>query len=79
MPSVDEHSPWDLPGHMAAVQPGASEGGALVIENGVREGQQVITEGLDKLKDGTRVQAAAATPSSSGPGNVKTPAIGAGH
>lgn len=64
---------------MTAVQPGPSEGEALVIENGVREGQQVITEGLDKLKDGTRVQAAAATPSSSGPGNVKTPAIGAGH
>lgn len=64
---------------VTVVQPGPSEGEALVIESGLREGQQVITEGLDKLKDGTPVQAAAAPPSPSGPGEVKTPVDGGGH
>lgn len=37
------------------VVPGASEDELMVIESGLEAGQRVVTEGLDKLRDGTKV------------------------
>jgi multidrug efflux system membrane fusion protein len=37
------------------VMPGVSEGEEMVIESGLADGETVITEGLDKLRDGSKV------------------------
>ena len=38
------------------VQPGVSEGGFTQILNGVKEGDAVVTDGVDKLQNGSRVR-----------------------
>jgi multidrug efflux system membrane fusion protein len=45
------------------VSPGPAENGRVAIENGVAEGERVAVDGLDRLREGARVEAASARPS----------------
>jgi membrane fusion protein (multidrug efflux system) len=40
---------------MGAVKPGETVGTMWVIDEGLKPGEQVVVEGLQKLKDGTLV------------------------
>ncbi|TXH03087.1 MAG: MdtA/MuxA family multidrug efflux RND transporter periplasmic adaptor subunit [Nevskiaceae bacterium] len=55
------------------VQPGVSEGETTAIDSGLQAGEQVVTDGVDKLRDGASVTVAGAA-AATGPGtSAKTP------
>jgi multidrug efflux system membrane fusion protein len=45
------------------VRPGPVEGARIAIENGIAEGERVAVDGLDRLREGARVEAASQRPS----------------
>jgi multidrug efflux system membrane fusion protein len=53
--------------HVRAVTPGPTSHDSIVIENGLREGELVVIDGADKLRDGAKVEI-------SQPGAGKAPA-----
>ncbi|WP_199098655.1 efflux RND transporter periplasmic adaptor subunit [Dyella sp. ASV21] len=54
------------------VTPGPSDGKFTVITAGLSAGQQVVTDGMDRLSDGASIRAAQATPAAAG--SSSTPA-----
>lgn len=48
------------------VRPGPTDDGNVAIESGVAEGERVAVDGLDRLREGARVEVAAERPSFSG-------------
>ena len=38
------------------IRPGPTEGGRIAVENGIAEGERVATDGLDRLREGARVE-----------------------
>jgi Cu/Ag efflux pump CusA len=56
---------------MRPVKPGPSEGESTAIESGLKAGEQVVIDGVDRLREGAKVQVAdkrGAAPGSSAPG-----------
>ena len=53
---------------MRPVKTGVTEGNRLVIESGVKAGERVVTDGMDRLRDGMRVEIADRTPKGDGKG-----------
>lgn len=45
------------------VRPGPAEDGRVAIEDGIAEGERVAVDGLDRLREGARVEAASSRPS----------------
>ncbi len=50
---------------MQPVKVGAVEGATIILDSGLERGQQIVTDGADKLRDGTKVDARAARPAQS--------------
>ncbi len=64
---------------MVSVVPGAQVGSNIVIASGLKGGEQVVTEGIDKLQDGAHVSPAPAPASGEakpGPSNAGNPSAG---
>ena len=40
---------------LVPVQPGTQVGSSIVIDSGLKGGEQIVTEGLDKLREGAPV------------------------
>jgi multidrug efflux system membrane fusion protein len=59
------------------VKPGPSDGKNTVILSGLAQGNEVVTDGMDRLSDGAKIQAASARPAAAASGAVGEPASGA--
>jgi membrane fusion protein (multidrug efflux system) len=57
------------------VVPGAQMGSNIVIASGLKGGEQVVTEGLDKLQDGVPVSPQPAAAGQAQPGNKPEPTV----
>ena len=54
------------------VKPGDQAGSLWILDEGVQRGERVVTEGLQKVKDGMEVKPQVAPPSSPGPSSTGT-------
>ncbi len=61
----------DLTVSMRAVKTGAVEGNRIVIETGVKSGERVVTDGMDRLRDGMKVELANRESAGTGDGKGK--------
>ncbi len=52
--------------NVRTVKAGLSEGNSIAIDSGVQPGEEVVTDGLDKLADGTKIEVRTPTGASSG-------------
>lgn len=43
--------------HVRTVKTGTTQGNVIVIQSGVQPGEEVVTDGLDKLTDGSKIEA----------------------
>jgi multidrug efflux system membrane fusion protein len=48
------------------VRPGPTEGGRIAVEDGIAEGERVATDGLDRLREGARVETVGQRPGLAG-------------
>ena len=61
----------DLTVSMRPVKTGAVEGNRIVIETGVKAGERVVTDGMDRLRDGMKVELASRESAGKGDGKGK--------
>lgn len=47
--------------HVRTVQTGITQGNVIAIQSGVQPGEEVVTDGLDKLTDGSKIEARSLT------------------
>jgi multidrug efflux system membrane fusion protein len=51
------------------VVPGPSDGGNIAVAKGLQPGDIVVTDGVDRLREGTKVELPGMTPADAAPGN----------
>lgn len=51
---------------LRVIEPGPSEGDQLIVNRGLKAGDRVVTDGMDRLRDGSKVVVAAANPAATG-------------
>ncbi len=66
-------NPADKTVTQRAVQPGTTEGERIAIDSGIKVGEIVVTDGIDKLREGSTVEMAAATDASGAPTHAAAP------
>ncbi len=66
-------NPADKTVTQRAVQPGTTEGERVAIDSGIKVGEIVVTDGIDKLREGSTVEMAATTDTSGAPTHAAAP------
>jgi multidrug efflux system membrane fusion protein len=71
-------NPADKTVAQRVVQPGVTEGERVAIDSGVKPGEIVVTDGIDKLREGSTVEMAASADASGAPTHAAAPPKPAG-
>ncbi|BEV72740.1 MdtA/MuxA family multidrug efflux RND transporter periplasmic adaptor subunit [Paludibacterium sp. THUN1379] len=51
---------------LRVIEPGPSEGDQLIVNRGLKAGDRVVTDGMDRLREGSKVSVATASPEAAG-------------